>query len=391
VLQTINKAHEIKPDFLAIFNITADLPKMINILKKYDIDYVDVFSDPSVPPAYRRFKYVRGTSVKVTDSGKTMPIPYFQQWHYGMGTCSFFVIDQMLAYYQVRVGGKNIPGGYGLDNLLKVNKIKAKLKFTDKSSENMIKAQWHTYMVKYRPIDYVVYNIWDTYSMIVLDKKSKDLNTVIPILAGVSEIYRVNSGPKKIVDALHYYFLSKGHAIGVKSMTKITNRLIGLSGWILIMDGYRIAGNGLSIIEEVSDGAISLNDILDEYIGVDEYEKEVIKELKDKGLPIGSKPNRSNVRMFTADNDIVSSYPSVTETCNVSSTTTVSEVAKIRKRNQDGTTEPMDRTTFMRQNINLFIGGNSIEWCSKMLNYPTMIGLYNRALQLGYKEKRIGR
>ena len=389
VLETIKRAHKIKPDFLVIFNIEADLPKILSVLKKNNLDPKDIFSDPTIPPNYRYFKYVRGSSIKVTDSGKTIPIPYFQQWHYAHGTSSFFIIDQMLAYYQVRVGGKNIPGGYGLDNLLLKNKINAKLKFKDEKSENLIKAQWHKYMVKHRPIEYIVYNIWDTYSMIVLDKKTKDLNTVIPILANISEIYRVNSGPKKIVDALHYYFLSKGHAIGVKSMNKITNRLLGLSGWILIMDGYRIAGNGLSILKEESEGSISLNSILDEHIPVTDEDREAMKLLEEKGLPLGSEPNRSNVRVFTGDNDIVSSYPSVTETCNVSNVTTIAEVAKIRKRDSKGNIEPMDRTTFMRQNINLFIGGNGVEWCCNMLNYPTLTEFYQAGIKRGYGKRKI--
>ena len=372
ILAMFKQIHKLKPDFLTIFNITADMPKILNILKTNDIEAKDVFSDPCIPEEYRRFTYHRGPSIKVTDSGKSTPIPYFQQWHYAVCSSTFIVIDQMLTYYQVRAGGKNIVGGYGLDNLLKVNKITGKLKIQDDNTKGLIKAQWHVYMVRNRPIEYIVYNIWDTYSMLALDKKTKDLNTVIPLLVGVSEIYRVNSGPKKIVDALHYFFLERGYAIGVKGVDKIMDRLQGLSGWILIMEGHKIVANGLNISEEYSKGKLVLEEVFKEFVGISEVDNEAIKILEELNLPKHSEVPKSNIRVGCKDSDITSSYPSVTETCNLSNDTIVCEVANI---------SGIDRTTSMRQNMNLFLGGNHVEWCTTMLGYPTLMELYT-----GYKK-----
>jgi len=72
----------------------------------------------------------------------------------------------------------------------------------------------------------------------------------------------------------------------------------------------------------------------------------------------------TNIRMFVADADQVSGYPSNTQAANVSKDTTVKEVISIGDIPKD---------EFKTNNINLFFGNvNAIDYCSNMLNFPTV-------------------
>jgi len=232
VRDTIGKAHEWGPDFVGIWNIEFDLGKMMKVCEKYHVDPADVFSDPSLPKNLRYFKYKQGMKQHVTESGKVKPINPEEQWHSAIYPAKFYMIDAMSAHRYVRVGGKSTPGGYSLDNILEQelgSKFK-KLKFGDNPKYKGI--EWHLYMNREKPLEYIIYNMWDCYSMIELDKKTKDLSTVLPMLSGISSYTIFNSGPKKIVDAMHYVYLEKGKVIGTKPARISDDKLLGLDDWI---------------------------------------------------------------------------------------------------------------------------------------------------------------
>lgn len=68
----------------------------------------------------------------------------------------------------------------------------------------------------------------------------------------------------------------------------------------------------------------------------------------------------------------ISSYPSDILAANVSKDTTNRELLDV---------EGIDRLDFMRQNINLFFGKvNHVEYCSAMLNFPSLSSLSKRWL-----------
>ena len=330
VKHILAKAHEWKPDFIAIWNIDYDIPYMLKVLEKYGINPKDVFSDPDIPKHLRYFRYKEGMKQKLTESGKYTPINPEEQWHSIICPSHFYWIDAMSAHRYVRAGGKTVPGGYSLNNILNMElgeKLK-KLKFGEKESIQGI--EWHIYMAKNKPLEYVVYNQWDCMSMIELDQKTKDLSHVMSMLSGVSDFGIFNSGPKKIIDAMHFFYIEKEKVLGTKPARVQDNKILGLDDWIVLLPSYRVKENGLQVIEENPDLCI-------------------------------------NARAHVFDSDCVSSYPSDTVAANVSRETTRREVISIGD---------IPKQDFKLQNINLFFGDvNAIQYCTNMFGFPDMFEL----------------
>lgn len=335
VKAAMNKLHTWKSDFVAIWNINFDIPYIVSICKKYGVDPKDIFSDPDIPEEYRYFEYKQGSNRRVTASGVPKLIPPEEQWHIVTTPSSFYWIDAMCCYWFVRVGGKKVPGGYSLDNILTkvLGSEFKKLKFEDTERGNVVGVDWHKYMTSNKPLEYIIYNVWDTISMLELDNKTKDLSVSINALCGISSFDIFNSGPKKIIDAIHFFYLDNERVLSTKAAPSFTDDedegsdLLGLSGWIMILDAEAMKDN--------------------------------------KGYFIKEDPKATtNIRFATFDYDAVSSYPSNTRAANVSRDTTSRELMSI---------EGVSMDIAKLQNINLFFGYiNSLSYCKNMFNFPTL-------------------
>lgn len=333
VLKVMDKAHKWMPDIIAVWNISYDIQTaMLGILHKYDIDPAEVFSDPSLPKELKYFKFKEGPRQKLTESGKFTPVPPHEQWHYVFAPAHFIWIDAMSTYNFVRVGGKNVPGGYSLDNILEYE-LKGnmqKLKFGEESKYKGV--EWHLYMQANKKLEYTVYNQWDCGSIITLDDKTKDLKTTLPMFSGDSGFELFNSSPKRIVEALHFFYEEHGQIPGCKGTKRDDDKILGLANWIVLLPSHRVAEMGIPVVFE-------------------------------------GKEIRTNTRSYVFDADCVSSYPSDGLAANVSRDTTKRKLINIK-----GIKQP----TFMKQNINLFYGKvNDIEWSNTMLSLPTLSNLYN--------------
>lgn len=319
-----NKLHKWKPDTLAIWNMLFDIGVIVRTCNEYNVRPEDIFSDPSIPENLRMFKIKEGSRQKVMESGKMTPISVEKQWHTVISTSSFYVIDPMTTYNFVRNGGHNVPGGYGLDNILKVELNFGKLKFED---VDLVQAEWHKYMSKHKPLEYIVYNQWDTLGMILLDEKTKDIKTNLPVLSIYSGWEKFNSGPKKIIDAFFFDALEKGFVLGTKSSKINADHTLGLDGWIVTLEAFRVVDNGLNILE-------------------------------------GEKNSHTNAQGHVYDSDITSAYPSCGAATNLSMETTKRELISI---------EGVSKDKFKRNNINLMFGSvNAIDYCAEMLKFPTL-------------------
>lgn len=337
VLEAMKKTHEWKPDFVAIWGMNYDLPKMIGVVEKYNLRCEDVFSDPIIPKHLRYFKYKEGQKQRVTESGKVMAIPPEQQWHYCYSTSSFIFIDMMSSYSYVRVGQAAVPGGYSLDNILKHNKIAAKLKFDDDSKYKG--SDWHKYMVANKPLEYIVYNMYDTLAMLELEDKTKDMSISMPVLVGESDYDVFNSGPKKIVDGLHFFYLENDRVIGTKPSKFVDDKVLGLSNWIITLPSGLIMDNGLKCV-------------------------------------MGSE-ERTAIRTNVFDLDSISAYPSAGVACNISKQTTKKELVAI---------EGMSKDEFLYENINLFSGKvNAIEYACNMYNFSSLLEIDEELEAMGFK------
>lgn len=267
IREVANKAHELKPDFLAFWNIDYDMTKMLEIFEKYQIEPKDIFSDPLVPRDYRYFRYKRGPKQKKTASGLVTPIKPAAQWHTVFSTSSFYFIDAMCVYKHVRTG-KQEEQSYALDAILKRNGLGGKLKF--KEADGYEKLAWHEFMQRRFKIEYIVYNIWDCISIEMLDEKTVDMKLTLPMFSGFSDFEDFKSQPRRAVDKLHYFCLENGRVIGTTppkakakddeddeddsdaqlSDEEMDSMTLGLDGWIITLPAHQIMDNGLFCIKE---------------------------------------------------------------------------------------------------------------------------------------------
>lgn len=208
------KAHEWKPDFLEIWNIDFDIPKILEMFKKYKVDPRDILCDPSVPPEYRICRYKKGIQKKETASGKFKPIKNAAQWHTLFLSASFYVIDGMCAYKQIRLMSEQDQPSYSLEAILKKEGLDGKLKFKEAEEYEDSKLKWHIFMQTRYKIEYMIYNIFDSLRMLELDNKTKDLAASLPNFASNTDFSKFNSQPSKIADAFFYYIFKKGYVLG---------------------------------------------------------------------------------------------------------------------------------------------------------------------------------
>ena len=234
VKAVMKKAHEWKPDIIGIWNITYDIQFMINICNKFGVDPKDIFSDPNIPENLRYFEFKKGPDKKVTESGVTKVINFEEQWHTVLCPASFYFVDAACVHRYVRVGGKTIAGGYSLSNILtqELGKEFDKLKFKDDIPLSIDGIDWHRYMSKNKKLEYFIYNNWDILSMLVLDDFTTDISKTISILSGNSGFDIFDSGPKKLVDGMFFYFLENGFVLGSKPVRVSDDKLLGLQAWI---------------------------------------------------------------------------------------------------------------------------------------------------------------
>lgn len=337
IVKTIFKqAHMWSPDFVAIWSISFDIPKVLKACERANVSPEEIFCDPTIPKNLQKWWWREGRKFKVSNAGKHTPINIEEQWHTAENTADFFLIDAMSSYRFNRLGETSIPGGYSLDNILNKEVNISKLKF--KEADDKKGADWHVFMQKNYPIEYIVYNQWDCLSMLVLDNKTNDLSSTLPAFSGYSSFNSYDSDPRKIVDVFHYYLLDRGYVIGTspKDIDKNYEKLLSLSGWIITLPSHNVFDNGLRIIK--------------------------------------NKPKLStNIRCFVFDSDCVGSYPSDTLAENVSKSTTRREIITI---------VDVPEEIFRLENINLLSGKcNSIEYCTNMFNFPSvekMIELYEK-------------
>lgn len=326
VRSVFNKAHEWKPDFLAIWNMNFDIPRVLEILERNKIDARDILCDPSVPRKFRICKYKPGPNKKTTASGKVTPISPAAQWHTLICTSSFYVIDAMCSYKHIRTGQQE-ESSYALDAILNKELGIRKLKFEEASQYTGLR--WHQVMQTDFKIEYIVYNIFDCISMLELDIKTKDLAYTLPSYSDASDFSDFKSQPKRISDALYFFLMEKGYVLGTvggsfgdDAEPDDKETVLGLENWIITLPAHLMVPGMKCILE-------------------------------DRLMATG-------IRCFVYDSDAVAAYPSVISAANVSKSTTKRELISIKG---------IDESVFRMQNLNLIMGSpNALEYATTMFN-----------------------
>jgi hypothetical protein len=329
-------AHELQPDFMSVWNLEFDMDKIIEACEKADYSIKDLLSDPKIPVQFRKFRFKRGPAKKIMNSGRPMNFKPSQRWHNVFVPSSFYWIDSMGAYRQIRTGSAEEPS-YGLDAIaMKQLKI-GKLKFDKANHVPEGTAQWHVFMQRHYPVEYVVYNLWDCIVVELLDEKTLDLRISLPMFAGNTEFEYFNSMPKKSFNEMHWVNEGEGFISGstASDMTdEMDEETTDIKGWIVMLPSHLIYDNGLRIIDD--------NPFL-----------------------------RTNIRVFVADLDVTGAYPHNEWVFNVSKATTAKELVSI---------EGISEQEVRMQTINFSAGyTNALEFCQKMYGIPTLMEMFEIA------------
>ena len=351
VLRTVFKQiHLWKPDFLAIWNIDFDLTKVFNACQNAGVSPNEILCDPSIPPHMQLCKYKRGRTKLVTASGVVKPLPAHSQWHTLFCTASFYVVDAMSVYKLLR-GMEGEEPSYSLEAILNKKIKRGKLKF--EAADKYHKGAWHMFMQKNYIFEYAVYNVFDSFSMLLLDKETKDLSSTMPSFADTTDFCDFNSQPKKIRDALFWFCLLEHKmvlgTVGPKKEAPPTLEVI------LNEDG-----------EEVGEDEEGLEDVVDTDVVLDRRNWIITlpAHMSVLGQPLIKEDPRmlTSIRGFVYDSDVVSSYPNCTLVANVSKATTRKEIIRIGN---------IDEQVFRMQNLNIIFGEvNAMDYATTMFSMP---------------------
>lgn len=245
----IQPVHSWMPDFLVCWNVNFDIKKILEQLKKDNIYATDVFCDPKVPIDYRNVYYREAKTIRVTNSKSISQHPA-DLWHVLDCQAGFYVIDAMVTFKKIRVAEGN-EASYGLDYILKKHLGTGKLKFT--GADGLTGLKWHQKMQRDHPLEYIIYNIYDTMSVELLDEKTGDICSAFSILAEMTPFDKFNSLPRRLVDGFTFYCLEKGLIAGTAGTyveNDIDDRIISMKDWIVTLPAHMVEENGVKCIEE---------------------------------------------------------------------------------------------------------------------------------------------
>lgn len=206
LLKTIFRAiHESKVDFIGIWNMPFDIPKIIERAEKLHIKITDLFCPKYLPPEYRYAKYRPDNNPNaqhITDKWAWM----------SAASCSQFY-DAMCLYARLRKHeGRDVS--YSLDYISDKEIGQGKLHLGEVTN--------HRYEQTYHFLDYIAYNINDVVIMMLMEFKNKDVESMVGLTP--SSLYSNFSKQTLMVrDNSYVYALSKGACIATASLKMLTD------------------------------------------------------------------------------------------------------------------------------------------------------------------------
>jgi len=342
--------HKWNPDILGIWNSTYDIEMLIKQYEgKYGRSMARLFKNPEIDDKYAVFRWNPGRIGVTTkmDNGKTKNKTFKPNeiWNNLVSSAGFKTVCAMRMFYQLRSQTPDIEGGFGLDNV--GTRIAKSAKIHDDSPYKG--REWHIRTHADKPIFYSIYSINDGDMMHDIENKVQDMTVTGPTQLGSAEWLMLNSLPKRLHVAFHFFILRRGYAVGTfdtsftKPFSKMTEKekeeyvrpsILGTGrdedddeGWIVTLPSHRILGQMASKI--------------------------IAPELGLETSHFG----------HVYDNDEVSAYPRATVCGNISLGTTKGELISIGDMKLKG--------DFLRHNINLVANKtNSLVWAQKMLKMP---------------------
>lgn len=186
-----SKIHTEEMDFIGIWNMGFDIPKILERIKVYGVDPEDICCHPSVPKEYRICKFAE-------DKRKVAHI--VEKWHWFYCTDKSQFIDSMTLYARIRKSDAKEP--YYSLNAISTKEIgKGKLVFQEGS---------HHEMQQYHFVEYIVYNIVDAMLIQMMEWKNHDI-TGMYRLTGYSSLSDFSKQTVMLKNKFYKFCLDHGN------------------------------------------------------------------------------------------------------------------------------------------------------------------------------------
>ena len=221
--------HENKTDFVTIWNMDFDIPKIIEALRKKSVNIEDVMCHPEVPSELRKCHYHH-------DNRNREQVPHYTElWHWLYCTGYTQITDALNLYSRLRKV-KGYKESYTLNAILKEELDLEKLSLGEEGS--------HFIMQRDRFLDYIAYNIFDVIGVWLLEKKNTDHQTM-SILAGITPFNVYAFQTIVLSNHLYDYSLSRNKvpaAVGLSMKTQFTEMIKSKGGTVLPPERSRNGG-----------------------------------------------------------------------------------------------------------------------------------------------------
>lgn len=330
VYENIQWWHRVGPDWVVSWNANFDMERNEESLLNENYNLAQVYSDPEIPPPYQDYYYFKGREFKTKVDGSKSPLEPQERFPVVQAPAKWQWFDGM-SFYAI----KRAPGGkresYSLQATSKEEGVEGKLYIPEAEHLQPGSAEWHKFMVRNFPYEYVMYNIRDNWVIEDINRVTNDYSLSLPSLITSSELKSYQSQPSMISDKLSFIAAEHGYVWGTVGRKK--------------EDIWK------EIKPDLRDWIALLHAELNE----------------DKGKPIyaGLPSWRSRGRGDTDDIDVTGAYPHVTVSLNVSNKTTKLEVCEI---------EGLDRIEFRRVGVNYASSptANAVTLCNTIFGMPQL-------------------
>lgn len=269
------RIHECKTDFIGVWNLGFDIPKILERLQKLGVkDPTEILCHPDVPKQYQVVDWYED---------KQQVQHFTDKWHWFTLAGYSQFLDSMCLYARLRkVYGRD--SSYSLDDISTKELGHGKLHFDAITN--------HWYQQNYNFLKYIAYNVNDVLIMQLMEWQNDDMGTLYS-LAGNSLASQFSRQTVMLRNDAYEYATKRGHvpaSAGLKMYTEYDERIPMEGGTVLPPN--KAENVGMKVVEDM--------------------------------------PGRTAfASVFTNDLDVSSFYPSVTEEFNISKESALGTILKI--------------------------------------------------------------
>lgn len=197
-----DKIHTHKTDFMGVWNLPFDMEIILKTCKDAGVDPAEILCEPKLPSDFKKIRFNE-------DPGRAAD-HFSRRWHWLYAPAATQWYDAMCLYSILRIVS-GFEASYSLDYVLRKNEISdGKLKFKDRvpDMDDMSQADWHRYMQRNCPYEYIVYNIFDVVGLQVMEWMNNDVPG-LHVLIGNTPLQNFNKQTRRSADALYFKCLDR--------------------------------------------------------------------------------------------------------------------------------------------------------------------------------------